>query len=287
MNIERFVEARKAKGLNQNELADGICTQATLSRFENNGQAPSLKILIQLCHRLDLPLNELFPKVSPKYSDLIEKMDEAEFALIVSEYDKVEAIIQTIDTEAIDNEDIRLRYHYLKAFSMIYHQKDPMQILYEFDQINLSESTETASIYRLLAHTGTGMVYQQMGELEKAEFYFSKVLDKIYDYTTETMEDVWRVLHIVFQGSQFYASISEIEISNALAEHAISICADNHVTYYLARAALQLAKNAMATNEPTEKTLELIYDARAYSKINRNKIALAELEVMEQKIKQQ
>lgn len=48
MNIERFIEARKAKGLSQTELAEGICTQATLSRFENNGRVPSLKILIQL-----------------------------------------------------------------------------------------------------------------------------------------------------------------------------------------------------------------------------------------------
>ncbi|MGB9342420.1 helix-turn-helix domain-containing protein, partial [Trichococcus sp.] len=51
MNIERFIEARKALNLSQMELAEGICTQATLSRFENNGQVPNLKILIKLCNR--------------------------------------------------------------------------------------------------------------------------------------------------------------------------------------------------------------------------------------------
>ncbi|MBM9834812.1 helix-turn-helix transcriptional regulator, partial [Enterococcus faecalis] len=50
MNVERFIEARKQAGFSQQELSEGICTQATLSKFENNGQAPSLKILIKLCN---------------------------------------------------------------------------------------------------------------------------------------------------------------------------------------------------------------------------------------------
>ena len=88
MNIERFIEARKALVLSQMELAEGICTQATLSRFENNGQVPNLKILIKLCNRLNLPLGELFPKVGVKYTEATEKMNKAEFFLITSEYDQ-------------------------------------------------------------------------------------------------------------------------------------------------------------------------------------------------------
>ena len=38
MNVERFIEARKQAGFSQQELSEGICTQATLSKFENNGQ---------------------------------------------------------------------------------------------------------------------------------------------------------------------------------------------------------------------------------------------------------
>ncbi|WP_218571566.1 helix-turn-helix transcriptional regulator, partial [Klebsiella michiganensis] len=61
MNIQRFIEKRKARGLSQSELAKGICTQVTVSRFETNGHVPNLKILLQLCHRLELPLGALFP----------------------------------------------------------------------------------------------------------------------------------------------------------------------------------------------------------------------------------
>lgn len=129
-----------------------------------------------------------------------------------------------------------------------------------------------------------GVIYSREGDIQKAEFYYSKVLENIYTYPTLTIEDTWRVLHIVFRCGVFYAETDEIEVSNALLEYAIRICSDNHVTYYLARAALQLAKNAITTEEETDLVLELMCDARAYARINRNKIALKELKQMEQAV---
>lgn len=281
MNIDRFIAARKDKGLAQSQLAEGICTQATLSRFENNGKVPSLKILIKLCNRLDLPLSELFPKVGIKHSEINQQMEEAEFSLILSEYNKANEIIDKINLDSINDVELTMRYHYIKSFIMIHKKNSPIDSLYELNQILLEKFTEENEIYRLLAYTGTGMVYVQLEELDKAEIYFARVLEKIYDHPTQRMEEVWRVLHIVFQCSKFYAQIDELEISNALANHAISICSDNHVTYYLARAAIQLTKNAIKQSKPKNEILELIYDARAYSKINRNRIALKELEEME------
>ena len=111
------------------------------------------------------------------------------------------------------------------------------------------------------------MAYSREGDLDKAEFYFNKVLEKIYSYPAKNMEDTWRVLNIVYNSGVFYSLIEELEISDALLLHAVTICSDNHVTYYLAKAAIQLAKNAIIKEDATDKILELIYDARAYCKV--------------------
>lgn len=285
MNINRFIEARKRMGLAQSELAEGICTQATLSRFENNGKAPNLKILLQLCKRLNLPLGELFPKVGVKNSAIVEKMDKAEFFLITSEYNQVAELLETISPHEIEDSYLLLRYHYLMGFLMIYQNHSVIDILFMLDQILLDDETENAEIFRLLAYTGIGMVYSRENDQVKAEFYFGKVLERIYQYSTQTTEDTWRVLHIVFQCGVFYSDLKELDISDALLHYAVHICSDNHVTYYLARAAIQLAKNAILQGQPKEYILELIYDARAYSKINRNTIALKELVEMEKEVK--
>ena len=284
MNIERFIEARKALALSQMELAEGICTQATLSRFENNGQVPNLKILIKLCNRLNLPLGELFPKVGVKYTEATEKMNKAEFFLITSEYDQASDLLRSIALSEIEENSLALRFHYLNGFVMIAQQISVTDILFTFDQILLADDRAETEIFRLLAYTGIGMVYSREKSSDKAEFYFNKVLEKIYAYPIKTTEDIWRVLNIVFQSGTFFSQIDEIELSNALLSYAVSICSDNHVTYYLARAAIQLAKNAIIQGKPQQEVLELIHDARAYSKINKNTIALKELAQLESAI---
>lgn len=288
MNIELFIETRKRLGFSQSELCEDICTQATLSRFENNGQVPSLKILMQLCNRLNLSLGEMFPKVGVKNPEAIEKMNQIEFWLITSEYEQASQLLATIDQQQFEEELLlKMRYHYLEGFLAIYHQAPTIDNMFIFDQITTGHVTEQTEIFHLLAYTGIGMIYMRENAQEKAEFYFSKVMERIYDFPHKSIEDTWRVLHIVFQSAVFFSETDEIEISDALCHYAINICSDNHVTYYLARAAIQLAKNALKQQADKNLILELIYDARAYSKINRNTVALALLKEMEKTVKQE
>lgn len=284
MNIERFIEARKALGLSQKELAAGICTQTTLSRFENNGQVPSLKILIKLCNRINLPLNELFPRVGIQNTEINEKMEQAEFNLITSEFDAAEKLLAEISTADLVEPALLMRYRYLKGFVMIFKNEPITEILFTFDQIILGKDISDRNIFLLLAYTGVGMVYLREHDQDKAEFYFTKVFEKIYHYPIKEMEDTWRVLNIVFQCAIFYSASNELETSNALLEYAISICSDNHVTYYLARAAFQLAKNAILQKKEQAYILELLDDARAYAKINKNIIQLSQLKALREKV---
>lgn len=61
VNTALFVNQRKKLGMSQVALCRGICTQSTLSKFENKGQVPSVAILTQLCDRLGLPLRAVCP----------------------------------------------------------------------------------------------------------------------------------------------------------------------------------------------------------------------------------
>ena len=171
MNIERFIRERKKSGLSQSELSDGICTQATLSRFENNSHVPNLKILIQLCNRLNLPLGELFPKVGVRHTETIEKMNEAEFFLITSEYQKAADLLHSISLDTIEDSHLHLRYRYLNGFIMLFQNESTMDTLFVFNQILFEEEAAESEIFRLLAYTGIGMIYSREKDQDKAEFY--------------------------------------------------------------------------------------------------------------------
>lgn len=75
ININKFISIRKKLGLSQTELCNGICTQSTLSKFENNGRIPSLKILNSLCDRLNINVADIMKEL------LLQVQNVAEAAL--------------------------------------------------------------------------------------------------------------------------------------------------------------------------------------------------------------
>ncbi|MFS7414356.1 helix-turn-helix domain-containing protein [Carnobacterium maltaromaticum] len=56
---DKIKKNRLENGLTQAELAEGICTQASISNLENNTSTPSLMILLEIGSRLNIELNEL------------------------------------------------------------------------------------------------------------------------------------------------------------------------------------------------------------------------------------
>lgn len=56
---------RKQKGLTQQQLAEGICTQAMISHFEKGESIPSSLVLYELAERLSIDINEFFNNLKP------------------------------------------------------------------------------------------------------------------------------------------------------------------------------------------------------------------------------
>lgn len=80
MDIEKFTRQCKALGYSQVALSQGICTQSTLSKFENNGKVPSLAILGQLCRRLGLTIDDLNDDDVQAVRASLDKIEEAMMA---------------------------------------------------------------------------------------------------------------------------------------------------------------------------------------------------------------
>lgn len=284
MDIQRFITTRKALGFSQKELSEGICTQATLSRFENNGQIPTIKILIQLCNRLQLNLGDLFPNVGIQDSKVNKQLEQSEFYLVTSEYSDASKILDQIPQEELQNPAQKWHYLYLKGYLSALQNGPITESFFYLNQILSENPKEKSYIFVLLAYTGLGLAYANEADKEKAEYFFDKAVSDVYHYPIETSSDIWRVLNILFYCGTFYASIKDYSVSDALLEHGVTICSDNHVTYYLARLMFQLAKNALAQNKEIEVVQEHIADARAFAKVNRNLVELRELKVLQARL---
>ena len=276
MDIQVFIRRRKEKGLSQIELSHGICTQATLSRFENHGQIPSMKILSQLCARLQLDVGDLFASVNTKEVATNKLLDKIEESIVTMDYELAEKLIGTIQKDQLNDEQ-KIHLLYLRGFTQVLQGKKMEDDLFYFNKI-LAEQFENQDSYLHLAYAGLGLVYQQQEDIEKAEYFFTKAIQEVEKHQLEKMEAVWRVLMVLYHSAMFFNKNNNYKKSNELLKKGIELCSQFHITYYLSRLYYQLAINSLESNADKEEVKLYLNDAAAFSRINSNDELLAEIE---------
>ena len=276
MDIQVFIRCRKEKGLSQIELSHGICTQATLSRFENHGQIPSMKILSQLCARLQLDVGDLFASVNTKEVAINKLLEKIEESIVTMDYELAEKLIGTVQLDQLNDEQ-KIHLLYLRGFTQVLQGKEMEDDLFYFNKI-LAEQYENDDTYIHLAYTGLGLVYHQQKDIEKAEYYFSKAIHESEKHQLEKKEDVWRVLMVLYHSAMFFSNNKNYKKSNELLKKGIELCSQYHITYYLGRLHYQLAVNALESNADILEVQLLLNDAAAFSRINSHDDLLNEIE---------
>ncbi len=276
MDIQVFIRRRKEKGLSQIELSHGICTQATLSRFENHGQIPSMKILSQLCARLQLDVGDLFASVNTKEVATNKLLDKIEESIVTMDYELAEKLIGTIQKEQLNDEQ-KIHLLYLRGFTQVLQGKKMEDDLFYFNKI-LAEQFENQDSYLHLAYAGLGLVYQQQEDIEKAEYFFTKAIQEVEKHQLEKMEAVWRVLMVLYHSAMFFNKNNNYKKSNELLKKGIELCSQFHITYYLSRLYYQLAMNSLENNSDVEEVKIYLNDAAAFARINSNDELLVEIE---------
>ena len=276
MDIQVFIRRRKEKGLSQIELSHGICTQATLSRFENHGQIPSMKILSQLCARLQLDVGDLFASVNTKEVATNKLLDKIEESIVTMDYELAEKLIGTIQKDQLNDEQ-KIHLLYLRGFTQVLQGKKMEDDLFYFNKI-LAEQYENQDTYLHLAYAGLGLVYQQQDDIEKAEYFFTKAIQEVEKHQLEKMEDVWRVLMVLYHSAMFFNKNNNYKKSNELLKRGIELCSQFHITYYLSRLYYQLAMNSLESNADKEEVKLYLNDAAAFARINSNDELLTEIE---------
>ena len=146
----------------------------------------------------------------------------------------------------------------------------------------LADHSDVDNKYIFLAYTGIGLIYMNQGDYDKAEYFFEKAIHQIDNLTIESIEDVCRVLTVLYYGGTFYAKIKEYDTSDVLLRRGITICSENHVTYYLARIKYLQAENAYVNDASSEEVKELMRDAAAFARVNKNTVLLEKIKVFKE-----
>ncbi|CUS25871.1 XRE family transcriptional regulator [Paucilactobacillus oligofermentans DSM 15707 = LMG 22743] len=281
MDISIFVNRRKELKISQVKLCDGICTQATLSKFENNSRVPSLSILSKLCVRMGMTVDDMYQEDSCSDAKIAEKLNETEKELMVENYQEVLRKLELIDQSQINSLPAKMQFCYLHGCVNALINKQTDEILFDFSRIlnDLDEHHQT--IYTQLAFLGSGIMYARHRELKQAAFYFDKVAEYIRSNQTDNQvqEDNYflRILTLIFYTAEFFSEMENFKISNQLIKLGVKICSDNRVTYYLPRLKFLSTQNALKQHKHPELIQQLIEETQVFARINQNDVVVVKL----------
>ena len=173
-DIDKFINTRKQLKISQVALSAGICTQATLSKFEHQQQTPSLEITSALCSRLNLTLDDIFIiENSNKRQE--EYLLQQIFRALSSQNDMLfETVVRTCDVRQFSLAGYQL-LQLCRYFKVVLVTKNTQQAKKLLKTIVVSKLT-TAQCYFFYAITA--YYYQLIGRTKEAGQIVSDLLER-------------------------------------------------------------------------------------------------------------
>lgn len=218
-----ILKRRKQLKMTQNQLAEGICKQATISNIEKKNKANSMSILVKLCNRLDLPISEITKSTEEAdiHSELHDihcliqsgKVVEADrLACILSEKeDKLSSLVQN---------ELNLYQGYLEIF----YRENESKGLFYLHKVVLTEDSYSG-IYRVLANTALLRFYTEKQMFPQAHSYLEDVLDELANGKDIALDQ--RMTLFYYEGANYYLEAGEFQKGYAFCEQGIAICIQN------------------------------------------------------------
>lgn len=265
INIDKFIQQRKKLKFSQKELAKGICTQATLSRFENEGQIPSIKILEKLCQRLDLAVGDIF--INSEQKKVAQNLLACEYAYLNYDYSKIYQLLMQIKDQNFYREVDQLHFKYLNGIYMLENNRDQASALFYFNSI--LDNDKHHLLYHLLALKGCGQVYETRRDFRHAKENYDLLYAKIKQIKISENDNqtAIQVLSILSKAGDFYGRHHYYKESNYLLRYAVQIGSEYHLPYYMGRIFYRLGINAFDRSSLVSAQ-KYLHDAQTFSRFN-------------------
>lgn len=208
---------RKKNKFTQKELADGICTQVTISKIENFNKTPNMKILTQLCSKLGVDLYDIYlnDSESSKIRDLFSKIDDLCSAYRYKEAYRI--LKDKINFEKLDNSLDKKYYHYYLGMIQMNEFKNYDEALYSFNYNLIIEPYQTNELIDIYAKNEIGVVYYLMGDYKKALDYFDQSVKELEKFENEENLDWKKFIRLYFNTANYYSK-------NRYYERALDLC---------------------------------------------------------------
>ncbi|WP_269083213.1 helix-turn-helix domain-containing protein [Companilactobacillus kimchiensis] len=263
---------RREMNLTQIELANDICTQNTISKIEKHNTAPTVNILIKICLKLDLTLNDIFSDFSNGSSAKDESiLDAIEHDVLLKSIAEVEDRLSTLKGKLTDN-DMK-QYELIKG-AMDYLKGDFDVSLFNLDKVLQYTKSANDDIYTLLSYLFKGLNYLGQSHNDRAQYYFQMINDSVDEDSKIPNANDLEVLFICKTLAESFNSMKLYKRSYDFSQCGLRFAQKRNTSYFLDELNLSAA---VSIKDDVEKKSEYqdYYNLAYYlAKANKNETLL-------------
>lgn len=264
-------QIRRKRGLSQTALAEGICTQATISLMEKQNRLPKMDILTAICERLNIQPDRI---VENEVSGVNDTFNQIIDALTDKEYDLAKQLISKISIKSLNSDFDKQRYYYLLGMVQI-SQDQIDDAIFNFELVLTQFATTSANIYLAMTTAGMALAYLKRDDHERAVRLTDRAVKLIDNKKLIGSLHQWASINC--QIAELYWRLGEPEKALASAQRGIQLCRDRDSLFILDQLYLYVGRAYIAMGEK-EKAKQVLEVAKSLSiarhgKLNEESIA--------------
>ncbi len=245
-----FKQIRRKRGLSQTALAEGICTQATISLMEKQNRIPKMNILTALCSRLDITTDEIIENDDVSMTAIFDQIGQL---LAERQFEAAQDAMQKIKVKNLQNEFDKQRYYYLLGMLQVQKQQFD-EAIFNFELVLTQFSTTSANIYLAMTTIGMAMAYEKIGSQSRALRLVERAMRLIDEKKLTGGQMQWIVVYEYIAG--LYLTLGQPRAALNAAQRGIDICRQMRSMFlldryylYAGKAQLALANQAVAKQD--------------------------------------
>lgn len=156
---------RSRMGFSQSQLAQNICTQATISLIENRDKIPSLKIMLAICDRLNIEIQDLL--VGSVADQQKAQLRQVTGAIMSGHFKQAKVALQQLNRRRLETRHLTKWYFVNLGLTDMIQDRRVDQAIFDFNQA-LSQRDAFPGVLDALALAGLTLAYAARSELESA-----------------------------------------------------------------------------------------------------------------------
>lgn len=239
-------QIRRKSGLSQTALAEGICTQATISLMEKQNRLPKMDILTAICERLNISSDRI---VENEVSGINETFNQIVDNLISRNFEDASALLKKVHVKNLESDFDKQRYYYLVGMVQV-ESNQIDEAIFNFELVLTQFATTSANIYLAMTTAGMALAYLKRGDKERAARLTNRSV-KLID-NKKLIGSLYQWASIDCQIAELYLQLEDPDNAIEVANKGIELCREHDSLFLLDELYLYIGRSYILKNDKEE-----------------------------------